>query len=876
MYYFLSKGLEAMGPIPDHDQHTVNLEMDYLTTFKTKNIPRKEEFVQIAGSCHRMAEVFYKNGARLWANELLSVAYPMLVEAGESAYDTAAKMIEYADHSRPDQYTYALWRFAAAQVRLSLSQKEHWLAAIDAVEIALACRPTTRDAHIGLTQDLASTLSEAEGTPLEPLMNAMVVMGDMGMDEARKIKAMQAFSGVKEEIDSVEARQTLELVCTMLIQSRIEDTRLGFLRKDQRTALTWHDLSLSHTMLHEAVPLGSAIVADIDRTAGFLLELAHEITHAYSLVGTIGKTRNVLRVIIHSCELLMRKITQEKSLINTGMQPTPELPQDPLNIAIAQVQFVTAWKTAVLEATWRPWLEGVAMYYELLCNPSEAPTEVLPVHEAIRSLIDIDLILEAGEENQKKNKLIIDEAAAAFDKFFSEALQRLSRLGHMGYALGAKQTTEAEKDIYLTGYLLVRSVISRWENTLGRRLLTVEAGKLLLDATRGDANQAMLPALNAPVQDFEALCRQHFMQWLNDLAALDKASLTAYMPFVDKHERGRKFYWDGGKLYADPDGDITEKRLEIAIDELHGQSDLLMQGIGIPEDQLDPEITHLLKRMSAGTREKRFLLTGRYWDLQTLMPVGKAMSKVNSLDSYTATVMFFTRSYIGDPRLEKLSVNANARYSIRQFELGGGAEEVGELTRLMAEQRLARVLTSKIIDLLQHGRGPFKLGPMSYTCHCIGKAWRKVLMFGNYWEVDDEHKDFKDLIIDRLYPSFFFSDEINNLSSFHFLNNRLRKIMGGEQTCGIHWNFDGETHARRIALDSCAAAFDSSPSIAAAALAAARKQRNAAYLLGTYLYETGCTGKTDLYDSLTRSAAAPCMPVFADAAAFSGIKPFKI
>ena len=866
------------SPIPDEDKVTMALdllELARLAPFSPAGSPDEGQLSQIAEACNRIAMVFYENGARLWANELLAVAYSVLIHSGRSAYAIATKMVEYADRTVSDQYAYALWRFATEQVRVSLTEEDQWLLAIDAVEIALAFPPTDREAHIVLSQDLGAALYYAEGTPLEPLMNAVVFMGDLGMDEKKKVELMERYNGFETTGDAASL-DALEWTSIMQIQLAIDNARFAFLRKDQRTALTWHDLSLSHMMLHEAVPIGSAITADINRTAGFLLELAHEIAHAYSLVGTIGKTRNVLRVTVHSCELLMRDRDQNEPGDTADMRPAAELPQDPLNLAIARVQFVTAWKTAVLEATWRPWLEGVAMYFELLCDPSEAPTEIFPVHEAIRSLIDINLNIEKGEEYLQKNRLLADEIAAEFDQFFSKALQRLSRLSHGGYVTGGEHANEAEKDIYLTGYLLVRAVISRWETTLGRRLLTVEAGKLLLHATRGDANDRMLPRLTAPVEDFAALCQERFMQWIRDLGALDKATLTAYMPFVAKNEPGRQHYWEGGKLYADLDGAQGDKRMEATIGELHSQSALLIEGLGMPEGELDPEMSDLLKRLSAGMRENLILLTERYWDLQTLLPVGKTMSKVNRKDKDTGRVMISTRSYIGDPRLEKVNVDARERYSIRVFELNGGKKEAEELVRLMAEQRLARVLTTKVIDLLQHGRGPLKTGPMAYTCYCIRESWRLIFMMGYQFELNDDEKGLKDLIIDRLYPSFYFFDEINNLSSFRFLSDRLRESLDGEQIPGIPWDFDGTAHARRIGLESCATAFGSSPATVASVLAAAREVKNIGRVLGTYLYETGSGGTSALYDRLVHSVAAPWMAVFADPAAFSGIKSFKL
>lgn len=96
------------------------------------------------------------------------------------------------------------------------------------------------------------------------------------------------------------------------------------------------------------------------------------------------------------------------------------IPHDATEEQLAGLLLSIAYRTGVLESVWRPWLEGIAMYVELLCDPNEDPEEILPVFEAIRSLTDSRVRKFHEESKEEFTERFAAENTALYENFHSE------------------------------------------------------------------------------------------------------------------------------------------------------------------------------------------------------------------------------------------------------------------------------------------------------------------------------------------------------------------------------------------------------------------------------------------------------------------------
>ena len=114
--------------------------------------------------------------------------------------------------------------------------------------------------------------------------------------------------------------------------------------------------------------------------------------------------------------------------------------------------------------------------------------------------------------------------ATKFENAVSQALAHYSRRTHRGYFANEGPL----RDVYIIGYLVVRSVVARWEVTLGKRIKPIFAVKLLQNATQAGTLDVLPLDLYEP-SEFRTAARSRFITWLKNLAALPKEAIERFL-----------------------------------------------------------------------------------------------------------------------------------------------------------------------------------------------------------------------------------------------------------------------------------------------------------------------------------------------------------
>ena len=550
---------------------------------------------------------------------------------------------------------------------------------------------------------------------------------------------------------------TIFFAC-MVAQNFVDDERLALTPLPAvRPSIAWHDLTLTHRSLLAAVPLGKALVADVDRTGNFVLTLVHEVGHAHVLLGELGAVVAGLRAAVHYLEFaLMDLHAAGQTADPLTAKPLQALSDRPDILEIARNQSALIWRSNQFAAAWSPWLEGVSLYLELLCDPAET-TEILAPFEAVRSLVDFSISPEEGESvdafGERLGRVVMEE----FEVFTSAALRRHSRLRHLA-ALAAP----VDARVYLPGYVAVRAMVSRWEATIGRQLKPSQAAKLLLGATRNGCGPAV-PPLSGAVSDFARACRHGVQHFLQGLAEFSPQTLELVVEETPTYESGTLFAWEDGvpvsrDQVADPAA-THEAKAAVIVDEVTA----IALGVPLPgSSSIELEAWQRHRAEIQGLCEM-------YVELSRLLPVGREAARM-ILSDRDQRVSLAPRTYAG---LEASTGDLSfPRYSIRSFP--ATAEDLARIRQACRTAGTARATVTRVIDLQGHPDSPMARANMSYVYAEMGKTWSQLTLGHGQRSIDGGHETFRALLSARLNPLPFFSGEMQTLASIEFLVERLR------------------------------------------------------------------------------------------------------
>jgi hypothetical protein len=843
------------------------MKLAALTPELLKDSVRSDTLEKSVGEMYAVGVLVEEIGQPDMAYNLFETAYHLATVLQKPCLKVAKKLRQLSNPDNVSQHHAAIWRFATAMLEECLSAfkspsamqtrptNNDWIAALDAVELALNVYVDSHLLQQQLCDQFVAVMRQAQGTPVEDLVVIYPTQIDPGyIDADMKRKMIEALAGSRPDAGDPPSRiAALELWAAVKGQTMLDDVRLQLSeRYHGRPNLSWHDLTLQHQNLLQAVPLQQSLVIDVDRTGELVLELTHEIAHAYCLLGPIGWAITAFRVAAHCCELLI-----DSSNTAGRADGLADLGNNPALLELAEIQLASSYRSALHEAIWTPWLEGVAQYIEMLADPKDDPREIMAIHEAVRSLVDFPFTPAAGESLEAFTRRYGQESAKRFEDFYAEALNRASRLRQIGYL-----QPNARREVYLFGYLLVRSVVARWEVTLGRRIEPVKAAKLLLNATR-NGTHGLDWGLECDPDDFYEHASKVFQEWVAVIAAIDRESLETFFEDVPSDSRGHKYHWkDGRPRRVSADGEQARAAIYSSWTAFQHACAGLVAGKGLRHTAPS---TGLGARVATEHRQVIADLFAHYLETISLLPVGKDMSRLVLFNDGRALVC--PRTYVGleQPKHD----DSLPRYSVRSFALAGGAAETESLRRACGRLGTARLYVTRIIDLTGHANSPDQRPNLSYVCLFLGDKWHRVTL-GDSQHTDGFDEGFIDALRRRvLYPPF--PNEAETLRSVTALARRLLGVKKDSHYGAAALSLDKDALSLDVGLKAVARAFGSTDGEVKDATASTLSAAKFRIDLADYLFLTGKGGQSD-GNHPALSAPLASLALSQDSA--SGIKPF--
>lgn len=290
--------------------------------------------------------------------------------------------------------------------------------------------------------------------------------------------------------------------------------------QDHTANADWATWSLRHRAYQRAVPDGSSLLREADLYQ-LMMTLCHETTHVFSMWSYIGQAILALRAAALEVELRLWSFTTDNEeidmdeLIDYGVAPLEGNDFAPLFQAEHALEITR--KIQILQESWQPWFEGIAVFTELAADPAFDADRHHPAFRVIFNLIDHthpDSQAELTQEDWKKWEL---EQVQKTEKLYSEAIASEAYFKLRTYL-------DRYHKHYLAGYLAVRSVVSAWRHTLKQPLDGVKAARLLLHITRWGTAETV-PDLALPLQEFRAKTQERLQHWLTRIASVSSEDL---------------------------------------------------------------------------------------------------------------------------------------------------------------------------------------------------------------------------------------------------------------------------------------------------------------------------------------------------------------
>ena len=325
----------------------------------------------------------------------------------------------------------------------------------------------------------------------------------------------------------------------------------------------WNTWSIQHTRLRRAIPHGSSIKRE-KFLHDILLELSHEVTHVFSMFGFIGIALTAMRWALLEMEIdvwarISYKYDQKLTAENFRVTPAPLQEADLLALGFTERGVELERKIQLVENTWAPWFEGVAVFGELTADPELDKEWQSPVAEVVNNLWDRSLATEAANEHTSVAEV------HARDRAESDALYAAAIRSRSEFRLRTYLTRSREK--YLAGYMAVRSVVAQWRKTLARPLRGDQAFRVLLHMTRfGDF--AAIPDMSLGLEDFEKEVVSRHLEWVRSMATVSKEDLEKLLKNDQSPRDVRKpMRWVGGKLKTLAEEEQTDWQVVTALAE---------------------------------------------------------------------------------------------------------------------------------------------------------------------------------------------------------------------------------------------------------------------------------------------------------------------
>jgi hypothetical protein len=342
---------------------------------------------------------------------------------------------------------------------------------------------------------------------------------------------------------------------TLVWETEVENAR--FALEPSKPAMSvgtdWLTFDFDHPAFRRCVPHSDSILKEEADTADDLfLTLAHEITHVLCLIGALGAAITALRMASLHTELCLWSsvLTNDNGaasspgeLDTTRVAPLSD--SDVIALGRAEQALELTAKTRILQDVWKPWMEGVAVFSES-ADPRGDESGIAEQNEAVRQFVDQYPAGTGAEANAE----LLGRAQAMEDRH-SLAVNRFGRLR-------LSTIFRMPEEPYFAGYLLVRSVVGAWRETLGEAVSGARVQSLLLHATRyGIADS--IPDLGLAAEEFREACIARMLGWIGPLVRLDRDVLADFLAVPTRDGSGRTYRWrDGKPERVDPEDAAAE------------------------------------------------------------------------------------------------------------------------------------------------------------------------------------------------------------------------------------------------------------------------------------------------------------------------------
>ena len=510
------------------------------------------------------------------------------------------------------------------------------------------------------------------------------------------------------------AKEHATLINALVWETEIESQRLALEPPAAQMHATadWVAWTLMHPAYSRSLPHNRSFL----REAKFkenLLVLTHETTHILSFLGGVGVCLTALRVTAHENEMTiwstvggveealrsgrMASVLQEKSV-------APLTPGNAGSMWRAERGIELARKSQILQDTWTPWFEGLAIFAEGAADPALDPVGISPVTEVLRNLVDFHP--QPGPDGTFADKQeIIRQYAEFAARFEAECSFAIANQGPDRFYAGYVLELEVP---YLEGYLAVRSVVAAWRARTARALTATECLTLLLHATRYGVDDC-IPDLSLRSDLFEAKARSAMVRWVQRLARLPREAIDDFLTPPESSGPGRPYLWrDGLPSLSQLDDDSVEKIAEVHLRTRIAEA---MATLTRPEDAervatANPLCRTLVEHCDGVLREGQGAekwqrdiarLTQRATDLiaiGSLFPLGRTMAKFFlNRDPTDEIANLFTHLRTTEDHVEI------RRPSINGFEFPVDFDESAKIASHYSVSGEPRMSVTRLIDL---------------------------------------------------------------------------------------------------------------------------------------------------------------------------------
>lgn len=338
--------------------------------------------------------------------------------------------------------------------------------------------------------------------------------------------------------------------------NEVEDRRLEWdpISKTKTTVATasWAAFAFSHPHTRRAIPHSKSILKEVNRH-NLLLDLAHETTHVYSVLGSVGLAAWAMRSGFVELETRLWSTTVEpddevsplrwaRTRRPANLRAISERGLDTVTADLARVEqeLEVERKIQLVERLWAPWFEGLAVFGEHAADPRADPDSYSPVVGVVSNLFDTAIGKEAKEQGISRQEAIQRRQARA-ETLLGEAQEHEGVNRLIGY-FGSAQHTK-----YLAGYLAVRSVVAAWRAQLDKPLSGAEAFAMLLHATRYSGSE-LVPPSDLPLAEFREQLLERQLRWLREISTVPKEDLAQLNAAYARLNEESGFVWIDGRI----------------------------------------------------------------------------------------------------------------------------------------------------------------------------------------------------------------------------------------------------------------------------------------------------------------------------------------